>query len=344
MATSSTPPLPDSMTALTFQGKQDIAFKQIPTPSLVHPTDVIVRVTLCAICGSDLHPYNERERGIACNTVVGHEFVGTVKSLQIGDRVMSPFTASCGKCYYCSLGVTVPEEERCGLHGSQAQFVRVPLADSTLVKIPEDITDEQGILLGDILSTAFFCAESGGCGPGQTVAVIGCGPVGLLAIVAAKHFKIFAVDSVAARLEMAASLGAESLNFERSDVVAAIKEQTDGRGADVALEVVGASSALKLAFDVLRPVGTLSSVGVHTADNFPFSPGQGYDKNITYKSGRCPARFMMEKLVPLLASGALSEATKIITHRRPLSEGVESYIAFDQKSDGMIKCLLDPWA
>lgn len=361
------------MLALVFEGERRIALKEDqPVPQLLSDTDCLVRVTLCAICGSDLHPFRGDERGIVPGTVVGHEFVGTVHALgrkvtglQLGDRVMSPFTCSCSSCFYCTKGKTCrcshPEarlfgwisepaegDERTeapnGLHGSQAQFVRVPLASSTLVKIPEDVSDEEALLLGDILSTAFFCAEQGGIARGDSVAVLGLGPVGLLAVMAAKHLgaaQVFALDGVEGRRAKAASFGATPLEPGPA-AAAAVAAATGGRGADVVLECVG-SGALRHAFDLVRPAGVVSSVGVQTAASFPFTPVDAYDKNATLRFGRCPARAYMERLLPMVRSRA-QPFTDIITHRLPLRDGVRAYDMFERREDGCIKVVLDPWA
>eukprot|EP00878_Enallax_costatus_P039034 GHUV01044548.1.p1 GENE.GHUV01044548.1~~GHUV01044548.1.p1 ORF type:complete len:277 (+),score=26.34 GHUV01044548.1:742-1572(+) len=275
---------------------------------------------------------------------------------------MSPFTTSCGQCFYCQKGITCrcihPQGACCfgwrsqsgsstdpsGVHGSQAQYVRVPLADGTLLKVPDGVTDEESILLGDILSTAFFCVDQGGVSAGDTVVVIGCGPVGLLAVLASRQrgaSQVVAVDSVPSRRKKAAEFGAVSIDIP--DAAAAIAAATDSRGADVALELVGSVAALKLGFNLLRPAGVLSSIGVHTEAQFPFSPVQAYDKNLTYKSGRCPARHYMEKLLPLVLNKEWP-FTDIITHRVPLRQGAEAYQMFDKKLYGCIKVVLDPWA
>lgn len=304
-----------------------------------------------------------------------------VSGLVVGDRVASPFTSCCGDCFYCRKGATcrcchahahlfgwvsqgeeqLPAEHRRGLQGSQAQYVRVPLAASTLMKLPDDVSDEAGLLLGDILSTAFFCAERGGVGAGDTVAVMGCGPVGLLTVMAAKHLgaeTVFAIDAVPERLALAEQLGARPLRLKtvaaaddsagtgpltQDAIIGAIHDATDGRGADVVLEAVGANSALQLAYDIVRPMGTISSVGVNTSPAFPFSPTQAYDKNITFRCGRCPARAVMERLLPLVRQGVLP-LERIFTHRMPLSRGTEAYDIFARRLDGAVKIVLDPWA
>ncbi|KAF5834241.1 chaperonin 10-like protein [Dunaliella salina] len=365
--------LPTHMQALTFGGKEKIVLSTVPTPQVIRPEDVIVKVACAAICGSDLHPFHGREGGIGKNCTTGHEFVGTVvalgnnvKSHRIGDRVASPFTTNCGGCFYCTIGATcrcsheqaggfgwvddeqmlLPEKDRKAnaLQGAHAEFVRVPLADATCVKVPDSITDEEAILLGDILSTAFFAAENGDVGPGKAVVVVGCGPVGLLSILAAQQLgasKVWAVDSIPDRLAMAASFGAETLNFKACDVLATVRAGTEGRGADVALELVGTSQALRLGFDCIRPGGTLSSIGVNTDAAFPFSPQEAYGKQLTFKCGRCPARQFMEKLMPQLAASppeARPPYTRVFTHRMHLHEGVEGYRLFNNRE--AIKVLL----
>ncbi|MEM6378451.1 MAG: alcohol dehydrogenase family protein [Bacteroidota bacterium] len=348
------------MKALTFHGRENIQYESIPDPIIEQQNDVIVEVKACAICGSDLHPYFEREQGLDHGCAMGHEFVGevvevgkTVKVLQKGDRVMSPFTASCGTCFYCKRGLT----SRCihsqlfgwrtnqqGLHGGQAEWVRVPMADQTLLRMSDGLSDELGILLGDILSTGYFCVDQAGVRPGEVQVILGCGPVGMMAIWAAKKMgaeRVFAVDQVPARLKMAESWGAIPINFQTENVMAIIKAATDGRGADVALEAVGSGAATRSAFDLLRPGGKLSAVGVCNDVNIAFNPVEAYDKNITYSIGRCPARYYMEKLMPLAQQDAQQLET-IFSHHYKLSEGVGAYRQFADKTNNCTKVLLRP--
>ncbi|NIR51763.1 alcohol dehydrogenase catalytic domain-containing protein, partial [candidate division KSB1 bacterium] len=182
------------MQALTFHDIKTIQSESVPDPEIESPTDVIVEVRLTAICGSDLHPYHGRERGIDPGTVMGHEFVGEiievgreVTSLNKGDKVFTPFTTNCGTCFYCKKGLTCRclhgqlfgwVENGAGLNGGQAEFVRVPLADSTLLQVPGGVTLEEALLLGDVCSTGFFCAENAEVEPEGVVAILGCGPVG----------------------------------------------------------------------------------------------------------------------------------------------------------------------
>ncbi|HET6768791.1 MAG TPA: alcohol dehydrogenase family protein [Chitinophagaceae bacterium] len=348
------------MQALTFGGVETIVHQTVPDPKVLQPTDAIVQITLSGICGSDLHVYHGRETGIDNGTVMGHEFVGTiveigegVKKFKKGSRVLSPFTTSCGECFYCRIGLTCRCEKGHlfgwvqsghGLHGAQAQYVRVPMADTTLIPLSNDLSEEKGLLLGDIFSTGFFCAENAGASQKGTHVVIGCGPVGLMTIVAAKHLgadDLFAIDLSDERLQMAKQFGAIPLNPSKEDAISSILNSTHGRGADAVMEVVGSGDALRLAIDLLRPGGTISSVGVHTAQNFSFSPGEAYDKNLVYKIGRCPAHYYAEKLIN---EGVIQRypVEKIITHHFALENGDRAYEIFDKKLDNCIKAVLHP--
>jgi threonine dehydrogenase-like Zn-dependent dehydrogenase len=344
--------------ALTFHGKTTIKFESVPDPQIDAPTDAIVKVHLTAICGSDLHPYHEREKGLDPGTVMGHEFVGEivdvgkeVKSFEKGDLVFSPFTTNCGGCFYCRKGLTsrCPKgqlfgwvEEGVGLQGAQAELVRVPLADSTLLSIPENVSPEEALLLGDVFSTGYFCAEMAEIAPDGVYAIIGCGPVGLMAIVAARELqaeKIYAVDSIPERLRLAKTFGATPVDYRQEDPLAILQDATDGRGADAVLEVVGSASASTAAVQLVRPGGIISTVGVHTEEEMAFSPVEAYDKNLTYKIGRCPARHYMERLVPIVQEKKY-DLGMIISHKLPLNQGVDGYKIFDQKLQDCTKVVL----
>jgi threonine dehydrogenase-like Zn-dependent dehydrogenase len=348
------------MKAVVFEGKQKVAVATVPDPRLLAPTDVLVKIELAGICGSDLHPYHERERGLDHGTVMGHEAVSrveevgaAVKTLRRGDLVFSPFTTNCGGCFYCQIGLTC----RCtsgqlfgwveggkGLHGLQAQYARVPLADATLLKVPEGVTPEEALLLGDVFSTGFFGADSAGIRPDGVYAVVGCGPVGLMAVVGARELgagRVYAVDSVPERLALAESYGAIPLNFAHVAPVDVVRAATEGRGADAVIEGVGSPSAEKLAYDLVRPGGTISVVGVHPADRFTFSPPDAYNKNLTYKVGRCPARHYMERLMPV-ARRKRYDLSAVISHRLPLADAVRAYDIFDRKLESCTKVVLKP--
>jgi 2-desacetyl-2-hydroxyethyl bacteriochlorophyllide A dehydrogenase len=348
------------MQALTFGGVENIVYQTVPDPEILEPTDAIVQITLSSICGSDLHVYHGRERGLDEGTVMGHEFVGTIVETGIavnkfykGSRVLSPFTTSCGECFYCRIGLTCRCEKGNlfgwvqsghGLHGAQAQYIRVPMADTTLVSLSNDLGEEKGLLLGDIFSTGYFCAENAGVNNKGTYVVIGCGPVGLMTILAAKDLgaeNLFAIDHSNERLQMAREFGAASLNPSEGDVRSAVLNASDGRGADAVMEAVGSPEALRLAMDLLRPGGTISSVGVHTAKNFSFSPVEAYDKNLIYKIGRCPAHYYAEKLLKEQVIQRYP-VEKIITHHFTLNNGARAYEVFDKKLDSCIKAVIHP--
>lgn len=322
--------------------------------------EVIVKVELSAVCGSDLHIYHGRETGLDAGTVMGHEFLGTVVEagaavarFREGARVVAPFTTSCGACFYCKQGLTCRcergqlfgwVEQGKGLHGAQAEYVRVPLADPSLVEVPEGVPDEEALLAGDVLSTGFYCAELGGVRPGQVVAVIGCGPVGLMGIVGALELgaeKVLAIDSVPERLALATKLGASPVDRSRSKPLEAVREVTEGRGADVVLELVGSPQATRAAVDLVRPGGTIAACGVHTEAQFAFSPVEAYDKNLTYRAGRCPARHYAERMLELLASRKYPVG-EILTHRMKLEEGPAAYEMFAARRGGCVKAILSP--
>ncbi len=347
------------MKALTFQGIGEIACDLVPDPVLKCETDVIVKVERAAICGSDMHPYTGRERGIDVGTIMGHEFAGVVVEtgtdtlLQVGDRVVSPFTTNCGHCYFCKIGLTARcqrgelfgwVENGVGLQGAQAEFVRVPLADSTLVRFAEALGPEKALLAGDILSTGMYCADRAEVRPDGVYAVVGCGPVGLMTIMACVSMgvhNIFAFDSIPERLDRATRLGVTAVNFQSEDPRALIASATEGRGVDAVMEAVGSPSAGKLAFDLVRPGGIISTVGVHTDAHLDFSPADAYNKNITYRVGRCPARHYMERALDLLGSSS-TNFDSIITHRISLAQGAASYAMCHNKSDGCLKVLIEP--
>jgi threonine dehydrogenase-like Zn-dependent dehydrogenase len=348
------------MKALRYAGKERIACEQVPDPKIQDPRDAIMKVHLTAICGSDLHVYHQRERGLDLGTTMGHECIGEivdtgreVRGLEKGDRVLSPFTTSCGKCFYCRSKLTSRCEEGLlfgwvqkgkGLQGMQSEYVRIPLADSTLLVIAEGVPPEEALLLGDVFSTGFFCAEMAGVGPGTICAVIGCGPVGLMAVAAARYLdaeEVYCVDSIGVRLALGRAFGAIPIDYAREDPLEIARQRTDGRGVDAVLEVVGAPSAMRLAVDLVRPGGVVSSVGVHTDLQFGFSSAEAYDRNLTFRTGRCPARHYMERLVPVVREKRYPLAS-IISHRLPLSDGVRGYQIFDKKLEDCTKVVLTP--
>jgi threonine dehydrogenase-like Zn-dependent dehydrogenase len=337
-----------------------------PEPRLQGPDEAIVRVTCAGLCGSDLHIVSGRDRGCRMGTTMGHELVGVVEevgsavtALRPGDRVVAPFTVNCGVCFFCRRGLT----GRClrssgfgfvsadgqGLQGAQAERVRVPLAEPTLVKLPDRradgrrFEDREALFLGDILSTAYGCALAAGIGAGDVVAVVGCGPVGLLCVQAAQLFApaaVVAIDGVEYRRERARAFGAVPADGP-AEAGRLVRELTEGRGADAVLEAVGAAGALDLGIALCRPGATVSIAGYHTADVYPLAIQAAYGKNLGLRIGRCHARHHIDALLPLVLSGQLRH-TEIITHELPLAEGPRAYQLFEERSQGAIKVLLSP--
>ncbi|KAI9029334.1 chaperonin 10-like protein [Hyaloraphidium curvatum] len=363
------------MKGIVLQGPHKVAYLQdLPLPKLEKPTDAICKVQKSALCGSDLHFYHGRF-SVEPGTICGHEFVGEItelgpeaaakSGLKVGDRVGCSFATCCGTCFNCKKGLTsrcsseegaltfgmVPVGGK-GLQGTQTEYVRVPVAHGSLVKVPDSVSDELALLLGDILSTGWYCAEMGGLGSQAAdeklvVAVVGCGPVAMMAITASrllsKNLQIIAVDSVPDRLKMALDFGADqAVNFETEDPVAIVKAATEGRGADVVLEVVGVDAALTLSYNLVRAGGVISSVGAHTSSTGPITPGMMYGKNLTWKMGRCPSRAYFEKLLPLAAAGKFDGIVdKLVSHRMKLSEAERAYDIFTRRAEGCTKVIFE---
>jgi len=338
------------MKAVVFDGPGKVSLQDRPVPVLRDTTDIIVRVTYTALCGSELHVFRGHQLS-PTGFIMGHEFTGVVtevgndvNTVKVGDKIVSPFTVSCQECFYCKNSYS----SRCsksllfgsaGLDGAQAEFVRVPLADGTVLKAPPQIKDQTLVLMADIFPTGYFGAKSAfkQLTPEQiiesTIVVIGCGPVGLCAIIAATTYKpkhIFAVDSVDSRLALAQELGAEPLNFmkDKEGMAIRIKEVTEGRGADAVIEVVGLSPALRTAFELVRPWGIISSIGVHNGE-IPWSGAEAYGKNVRVQWGRCPVRSIFPEALELL-----EEKQHLLEFMfdkvMPLSDAVEGYDIFDK--------------
>ena len=367
------------MRGLVLAGPETIEVRHdLPDPGVESPKDVIVAVHRAGICGSDLHPYHGREP-IRWGIVPGHEAAGevvevgsAVEQFRRGDRVFLPFTTSCGACPPCLANLS----SRCdrgrlfgwapptgdddgdrdgdrdaggaaGLGGTQAELVRVPLADTTLLRLPDDLGLEDGVLLGDNFTTGFYCARQGGEAAGGLVVVIGCGAVGLSALVTARQLgagRIVAVDPVPARRDTALRLGAE-LAVSPDEAPGAITglPSPDDRGARVVLEAVGNRRAGRLALELAAPGGTISSVGVST-DEFGFAPADLYDLNLTLRSGRCPVRSLMPEVMAALRRGHLRIPTSelVLDTPIPLEQGPEAYRQFAARSGPGTKPLFAP--
>jgi threonine dehydrogenase-like Zn-dependent dehydrogenase len=262
------------MKALCYYGKFDVRVDTVPDPQILNDRDAIIRITSTAICGSDLHIYDNIIPGMAPGDILGHEFMGEVMevgrgvdNLKVGDRVVVPFTISCGNCYYCKnhlwslcdnsnpnaalveamygfSGAALFGYSHLygGFAGGQAEYARVPFADVGPMKVPDGLSDEQVLFLTDILPTGYMAAENGNIIPGDVVAVWGCGPVGQMSILSAFLLgaeRVIAIDAVNSRLEMAARQGAETINYLGVDLIEALKEMTGGRGPDVCIDAVG---------------------------------------------------------------------------------------------------------
>lgn len=262
------------MKALTWHGKGDIRCESVPDPEIEDATDVVIKVTACAICGSDLHIYGGIIPQMKSGDVLGHENMGEVvevgkevKNLKVGDRVVVPFTISCGECFFCQNGYfsacerTNPDHKKAaelwgnspgglfgyshllgGYSGGQAEYLRVPFADVGPIKVPDGLSDEQVLFLSDIFPTGYMAAEFCNLKGGETVAIWGCGPVGQFAIRSAFMLgaeRVIAIDTVPERLAMARSVGAETLDFRKDDIYEAIMDKTAGRGADAVIDAVG---------------------------------------------------------------------------------------------------------
>jgi threonine dehydrogenase-like Zn-dependent dehydrogenase len=272
------------MKALTWHGKGDVRCESVPDPAIEHPRDAIIRVTACAICGSDLHLYDGVMPSMKNGDILGHETMGEVvdvgqdcNGLKIGDRVVVPFTISCGECFFCKRGHysacerSNPNRKAAeklwghspaglfgyshllgGYAGGQAEFLRVPFADVGPLKVPNELSDEQVLFLSDIFPTGFMAAEFCGIQGGETIAVWGCGPVGQFAIRSAFLLgaeRVIAIDTVADRLALAQASGAEAIDFMKDDVYERIQDMTQGRGADACIDAVGTEPETKASWD-----------------------------------------------------------------------------------------------
>jgi len=352
---------------LVLTGVGDVeVHDDLPEPTIEEPTDAIIEVTRTGLCGSDLHPYEGRE-AVRFGVVPGHEAVGTVVALgaeassaaAIGERVLVPFTTSCGTCSPCRRGLSSrcvhgalfgfgdPDDRSLPpLHGAQASHLRVPLAPGTLVGVPDDLDDAAAVLLTDNLPTGWAAATRGEVGPGQRVAVIGLGSVGLCSLHAARTLGargLVAVDPVATRRGSALQLGAD-LGVHPDDAEAAVLESTGGEGVDVAIDASGTLAGQALAARLLGPGGILSIIAVQTEPRFGVTPVQAYDRNLTIRAGRAPVRSLLDDLVPRILDGRLTVPTEVLmTHpAEPLAEGPTWYRRFAAREPGLIKAALVP--
>jgi threonine dehydrogenase-like Zn-dependent dehydrogenase len=379
------------MLAMTYRGPNRVRIDRKPTPEVQHPNDAIVRVTRAAICGSDLHLYHGLIPDLRVGTTFGHETTGvveevgsSVRNLKPGDRVVIPFNISCGTCFFCARtlfgncentnpnasiasGIFGYSHTTGGYDGGQAEYVRAPFADIGPMKIPDDMTDEDVLLLSDVVPTGYQAAEMGEIKPGETVIVFGCGPVGLLAMKSAWLMgagRVIAVDHLNYRLEFARKYAnVEMVNFkEVDDVVIELKKMTDGRGADVCIDAVGleaegnflqtltglkskfqagSATAILWCIESVRKAGNVVLIGVYGPPWNIIPIGTAMNKGITMRMNQAHVKRYMPHLLEHVRSGRI-DAKGIITHRIPLEDVAHGYRLFEQKLDGCIKTVLVP--
>lgn len=352
------------MRGLVFEGVRRVTYRtDLPEPEIQEPTDALVEVTRAGLCGSDLHPYEGREE-VRRGVVPGHEVVGEVIGIghgvggfSVGDRVIVPFTTSCGECPACRSGLTARCEhgELFGfghpdwplsqaLHGGQAERIRVPLAAGTLIRHPERMAEETALLLADNLPTGWYAAERADCAAGEPVAVVGLGSVGLCALLSAQAMgagPILAVDPIADRRARAERIGATAVHPHQATVFAR-RVAPDGFGS--AIEAAGTKQAQGVAFELLRPGGTLSVISVQTVDRFAFTPSDTYDRNVTIRLGRAPVRAAVHRVLEAIGQRRLRIPTELlVTHPRiPLDQGPDTYRRFAAREQGMVKVAFVP--
>ncbi|SDP72161.1 Threonine dehydrogenase [Streptomyces sp. cf386] len=348
------------MKALTYHGRHDIRYGDAPDPAVTSPTDAVVQVTAAGICGSDLHIYGGSPFSPELGYTPGHECVGVVVEtggqvtrFKPGDRVLVPASVGCAHCRSCAAGFTARCEraksstELCygvspQLPGSQAQALAVPYADVNLVHLPEDISDEAAVVLTDNAPTAWYGCRRARIQPGETVLVIGLGPVGLMAAQSAFAMgaaRVLGADLVAERRAFAATLGVEPVEGE--DVRAAIRDMTGGRGPDAVVEAVGSDSTIELALKAVRQAGRVSVIGVSQNKAFPFHMGLAQIKELEFAIGLCSVHYELPPLIALTRAGRIKPEVAV-SHRFALSEGPAAYELFAGRADGVRKILLDP--
>jgi alcohol dehydrogenase len=345
------------MRATVLNGPRDVSLETVPDPVVPGPEGIIVTVERTAICGSDLHLFHDAPTGIGIQ--LGHEAIGTVaevgphvRNFAPGDRVLVSGVIGCGTCGPCLAGQpnvclndkaaafgTMPD-----LPGGQAEAMAVPFADLFALRIPENVADEEAVLLTDILPTGYLGALRASIRPGATVAVIGLGPVGIMALQCAALFgpaRILAVDQVPERLARAERLGAEPIDAASASGAAQVMEATGGRGADSVIEAVGADATVLDAVSCAASGGTVSIVGVNLSPALPFPMGLVFLKSLTVRTIFAPVPGTWPSLVPLVQAGRL-QLVDTFTHRMQLSEVAEAYDLFDSRRDGVLKVLLLP--
>lgn len=347
------------MRAVVYQDVGRLALEDVPRPTIEEPTDALLRVTTTAICGSDLHVLHGRIPGMLPGSVLGHEFIGVVEEVgpevqrvRPGERWLASFTIPCGRCWYCRRGMfnRCPDNRVFGygaflgnLNGGQAEWVRIPNADLCLHPVEDSLGDEQALFAGDIFSTGYDAVCEARIEPGDTVVVQGCGPVGLFAVQAAKLFQpgqLFAVDTVDSRLEMAQSFGAVPVNARSVHAPTFVQDHTEGRGADVVVECVGAPAAFDAALDLVRPGGRISIIGVYSEPEHTLPMSLVFTKAIDLKfCGTANVVGRWDEVLRLIREGQV-DPTAIISHRMKLDEALLGYQLFEARE--ALKVVMTP--
>ena len=344
------------MRAVTFQAPGEVAVEERPEPELLDRRDAIVRVEATGVCGSDLHIYHGRVQ-IEPGFTIGHEYVGTVVAagegvsrVAEGDRVLGCFHTACGECWFCRRGLF----HRCvhsrtfghgatlgSLQGTQAEMALVPNADLVLRKVPEGMSSEVALFAGDVMGTGFHAVAASEMRPGDVVAVLGLGPVGLCAVQAAKASgaaRVLAIDTVPERLELAAAFGAEALHLTEQDPKAAVAAATEGRGVDVAIDAVGDPRALESAIRLTRPCGSVQCIGVY-AERAEIHMGLLWLKAITLRGGQANVIAHVDPVLAMLSEGVL-DPSPLVTRHMPLDDAPEAYAVYDRRE--ALKIILTP--
>ena len=344
------------MKALVYQGPGQRGWDTVDDPTIIDPTDAVVRIDTSTICGTDLHILKGDVPETTPGTILGHEAVGTVlevgagvSTVSPGDRVLLSCVSSCGRCRYCKQG-------RYGqclggggwifghlIDGLQAEYARVPFVDNSVYKVPDELSDEQVLFLADILPTSFEVGVLNGMvSPGDVVAIVGAGPIGLAAILTARLYtpgRIVAIDLADSRLESALRFGADiTINNGREDAVAAVMELTDGLGADVAFEAVGVPQTFELATELVRPCGRVANIGVH-GESVTLHLEKLWIRDVTITTGLVDT-FSIPQLLRLIVSGRL-DPSLFATHRFALDDTMAAYDTFaDAANSGALKVVL----
>ena len=334
------------MKAVVLHAPGELAVADVADPSILDPGDAIVAVSATAICGADLFPFHGLTPGFEAGTILGHEFAGevvevgsAVTAVRLGDRVVNASMISDGTCPSCKAGRVTQCAGRSlfgysgvypRLDGGQAELVRVPQADRALRVLPDGVTDEAAVFLADILPTGLASVARADMREGDTVVVVGCGPVGLMALLCARGLagRLIAVDGVQVRRELAATLGAEPVEPEAAAAVVA--EATNGLGADVVIEAAGSPGGLDASLRLARGRGVVSVVGAHFEPDYPLNNALMFEHELTLRFSIGDPTADGAALLERVASGEL-DPTPVITHRMALAEAAEAYRLFDSR-------------